>query len=102
VKPALGRIGEDVGIPGLLAPKDWRRLARDATWFPGRWVAQRRFEHLPWELNGAGVYPCVGVYTVDQRAVGAYGRLATRPLVDWRAQDAAVLVSANGRPVGRR
>jgi hypothetical protein len=39
----------------------------------------------------------VGVYTVNDRAVGAYGRLATRPLIDWRAQDAAVLAAAGDR-----
>jgi hypothetical protein len=94
LKPALGRVGEDVAIPGVTAPRDWRRLARAARLFPGHWVAQRRFETTRLQVNGTTLYPCVGVYTVDRRAVGAYGRLAARPLVDWRAQDAAVLVGA--------
>jgi hypothetical protein len=31
------------------------------------------------------------VYTVNTEVVGAYGRLAPRPLIDARAVDAAVL-----------
>lgn len=94
VKPALGRVGEDVGMPGLVAPQDRRRLEKAVARHPGHWVAQRRFVATPLQLNGTCVYPCVGVYTVGRRAVGAYGRLARRPLIDWRAEDAAVLVTA--------
>jgi hypothetical protein len=36
----------------------------------------------------------VGVYTVGARCVGAYGRLSRRPLIDSRAEDAAVLAAA--------
>jgi glutathionylspermidine synthase len=93
LKPALGRVGEDVAIPGVASPRDWRRVSRAARLFPGHWVAQRRFEATRFQLNGTTLYPCVGVYTVDERVVGAYGRLATRPLIDWRAQDAAILAS---------
>jgi len=34
------------------------------------------------------------VYTVDERVAGAYGRLASRPLIDSHAEDAAVLAAA--------
>jgi hypothetical protein len=63
-------------------------------------VAQRRFDAVPLEIDGARSYPCVGVFTIDGRAAGAYGRLAQRPLIDWHAQDVAVMSSrgngANG------
>jgi len=36
---------------------------------------------------------CLGVYTIDARVAGAYGRIAERPLVDARAKDAAVLAA---------
>jgi glutathionylspermidine synthase len=94
LKPALGRVGEDVAISGVASPKDWRRVSRAARWYPGHWIAQRRFEATRFQVNGTALYPCVGVYTVDRRAVGAYGRLASRPLIDWRAQDAAILAVA--------
>jgi hypothetical protein len=99
LKPALGRVGDGVGIAGVTEAKEWRRITRDARLFPRHWVAQRRFRPTP--LAGAGTaggaagdlgYPCIGVYTIGARAAGAYGRLARRPLVDWMAQDVAVLV----------
>lgn len=91
LKPALGRVGEDVGLRGVVADREWRALARNARWRPGRWVAQRRFDAVPLEIGERRGYPCVGVFTIDGRAAGAYGRLAGRPLIDWRAQDMAVL-----------
>jgi hypothetical protein len=97
LKPALGRVGEDVALPGHVAAKDWQRIRRAAARHPERWVAQRRFDATT--VAGRSAYPCVGVYTVDRTVVGAYGRVAARPLIDSRAEDAAVLVSA-GVPVG--
>ena len=42
------------------------------------------------------MYPCVGVYTIDGRAAGAYVRLSHRPIVDYRAIDAALLIEPDG------
>jgi hypothetical protein len=39
------------------------------------------------------VYPCVGVFVVDGRAAGIYGRVARRPLIDARAHDVPVLLT---------
>jgi glutathionylspermidine synthase len=93
VKPALGRVGEGVGIGEAIGAREWTRIQRSAFWWPRHWVAQRRFRTLP--VHGAGVpqYPCLGVYTVDTTVAGAYGRLAPRPLIDSRAHDAAVLLA---------
>ena len=44
-------------------------------------------------LANTRVFPCLGVYTLDAKVVGAYGRLAARPLIDSRAADAAVLAA---------
>ena len=91
LKPALGRVGEDIGMRDIVPPKEWRSITRSVRWRPHHWVAQRRFEAVPLEHEGTKTYPCVGVYTIDGRAAGAYGRLARRPLIDWRAQDIAVM-----------
>jgi hypothetical protein len=93
VKPALGRVGEGVGIAGLVDAAEWRAIARGAAWWPRGWVAQRRFEIAPVTLGGRTVFPCLGVYTVDGEVVGAYGRLGARPLIDSHAEDAAVLAA---------
>lgn len=92
LKPALGRVGDGIGMRGVTPAKEWRGIARGARWRPRWWIAQRRFEAVPFVCGGEPTYPCIGVYTIDGRAVGAYGRIANRPLVDWRARDIAVLV----------
>jgi hypothetical protein len=43
-------------------------------------------------VNGTFWYPCIGVYTVDGRAAGIYGRVASQPLINDTAKDIAVLV----------
>jgi glutathionylspermidine synthase len=93
LKPALGRVGEDICLPGVTPAKRRRQIERQARWFPGGWAAQRRFEILPIETSSGSVYPCLGVFTVDDTVAGAYGRLATEPLINYKAQDAAVLVA---------
>ena len=92
LKPALGRVGDGVGMRGVTPARDWRLIARGARWHPRWWVAQRRFDAVPFASDGEQAYPCIGVYTIDGRVAGAYGRIANRPLVDWRARDIAVLV----------
>ncbi len=94
LKPALGRVGEGIGISGLTDAAEWRKIARDARWWPAHWIAQRRFDVVPVEIRGINRYPCLGVYTVNERVAGAYGRLSTVPLIDSRAEDAAVLAAA--------
>jgi glutathionylspermidine synthase len=93
LKPALGRVGEGIGLQGVTPPDLWRRIAHAARWFPRGWAAQRRFDSVPLSTPSGAVHACVGVFTVDGRVAGAYGRVARRPLVDGESQDAAVLVA---------
>ena len=92
IKPALGRVGAGVGIGGETVPEDWKAIIRGARRYPHDWVAQRRFAAQPLETEEGVRYPGIGVFTIGTRAVGVYGRLARRPLIDARAQDAAVLL----------
>lgn len=98
IKPALGRVGDGVAMRGVTPMKEWRRIAWAARLFPRWWVAQRRFEATPLATGGEAAFLCLGVYTIDGRAVGAYGRVASKPLIDWRARDVSVLVD---RPAHR-
>jgi glutathionylspermidine synthase len=94
VKPALGRVGEGVGVMDALETREQRAIRRSAWLWPRHWIAQRRFRTLPVDSAVGPSFPCLGVYVVNTRAVGAYGRLAPRPLIDSRASDAAVLQAA--------
>jgi len=94
LKPAMGRVGEGVAWLGAVDTKSWRRIARGATWRPGIWLAQRRFESAPLQTRDGARHLCVGVFTVDGRAAGMYGRLSAKPIVDQHAQDVAILMEA--------
>ncbi len=93
VKPALGRVGEGVGMRDAVTAKDMRSITRAARWWPGAWIAQRRFHTVPIQIDGVNAFPCLGVYTLDGEVIGAYGRIGRVPLIDSRAADAAVLAA---------
>jgi hypothetical protein len=40
------------------------------------------------------MYPCLGVYTIDGRAAGIFGRMAPSPLINMTAIEVAVLQNA--------
>jgi len=92
VKPALGRVGEDIGIEGLTPKKQMRAIRFSAAAFRSEWVEQRRFEAIPLATADGLRFPCLGVFTVDGKSAGMYGRLGAKPMIDQDAQDVAVLV----------
>jgi glutathionylspermidine synthase len=92
LKPIFGRVGEDVGIAGVTESRTYESIARAARKNPGEWAAQRRFEALPIETPYGPRHASLGIFTVDGRAAGAYGRIAAKALIDQEAQDVAVLV----------
>ena len=94
--PLSWRSCEAIGIHGVTPEKEWRLIRKAARRRPREWVAQRRFEAVAFEAPGGSIYPCIGVYTVDSRACGAYGRAGQRALVDGKALEAAVLLAQDG------
>lgn len=93
LKPAFGRVGEGVGMLGVTQPREWSAIRR-SLWLGGRrgWIMQQRFEPTPWDTDLGQRFPCIGVYVINGKACGAYGRAAAQPLIDQQAQDVAVLV----------
>ena len=91
-KPALGRVGDGIAIHGLTTMKQWKDIRRALEKYPQHWIAQRYFQQVPLESAGERLYPCLGIYTIDGKVAGIYGRLSTNGLVDFRARDIAVLV----------
>ena len=92
LKPAMGRVGEGIGMPGVTPTEQLAEIFWDARQNPSEWVAQERFAAVPIAAEKCAVYPCLGVFTVGGKAAGFYGRVAERPLIDQNAQDAAVLI----------
>ncbi len=91
-KPVFGRVGEDVAIAGVTEQRAYKEILKEVERHPHNWIAQRRFDTVPLETASGVQYACLGVYTLDCRAVGAYGRIAAKPLIDHDAQDIAVLI----------
>lgn len=92
LKSALCNTGDTVSARGLIPTKSWAKAARAARWFPNGWIAQKRFQPIPLSTPLGPVYPCIGVYTVDGQACGAYARLSQGPIVDYAAIDIALLL----------
>jgi hypothetical protein len=92
LKRAYGNNGDDVYLPDLDSPAAWRRAAWAASLRPGGWAAQRRFHPTAIPTPLGLRFPCLGVYTVDGRAAGIYGRLSLTPRTDYAAVDVAVLL----------
>ena len=92
VKTAFCNTGDSVSAASLMTAKDWRKTRWLARLFPRQWVAQRRFDALPLTTPIGEMHCCVGIYTIDGRAAGAYARVSHRPVIDYRAIDAALLI----------
>jgi glutathionylspermidine synthase len=96
VKPALGRVGEDIAVSGVTAKQKLQLIHRAAKRSPSQWVAQRRFTVIPLPGPNGSYYPSLGVFTVDGTAAGVYARIGRKPLIDDEAQDIAVLIVDKG------
>lgn len=93
IKAAWCNTGDSVSARGFIPDREWRRASWSATLFPREWIAQRRFDPVPVASPIGDVYPCIGVYTIDGRAAGAYTRISTNRVIDHRAIDAALLLA---------
>lgn len=92
LKTSMCNTGDEVVLRPMANERQWKRIAREVRWVPGRWVAQRRFETQPVDTPVGRMFPCVGVYTLNGRACGAYARLSKTPVVNYSAMDVALLI----------
>jgi glutathionylspermidine synthase len=95
LKTAMCNTGDSVSIRSLMRPEEWLRTRLGALLSPNRWVAQRRFDSVPVSTPLGPRHVCVGVYTVNGSAAGAYARLSEKPVIDFAAVDVALLLDDN-------
>ena len=95
LKTAFCNNGDDVCVRRLMTPRHWWQTKLRSRLTPDRWVAQRLFESEPVPTPAGPQHVCVGVYTVDGKAAGAYARLAGKPVIDYTAVDVALLIDPN-------
>lgn len=94
LKPALGRMGEGIGIRGVTEDKEFVRIVENARRNSRQWVAQKRFTILPLDSEAGRKYCCIGVFTIGGKAAGFYGRVSDSPVIGQNAQDSAVFVDS--------
>ena len=97
VKPALGRVGADIAIPGVTPEREMQLIHKAAKRRPFQWVAQRKFTVVPVRDKKQNYFPSIGVFTIDGAAAGVYARVGRKPLIDDEAQDIAVLITGGGK-----
>jgi len=88
LKPAFGRVGEGINIPGTVSDAENADIKKAASEHPLQWVAQKMFESLPVD----GLHLNFGVFVVDGQFAGLYGRASKRPRIDSEASEVPVLV----------
>ena len=92
LKSAMCNNGDTVGVRNEVHAMHWKSLARDAGWFPRHWVAQKKFEAEAIDTPIGAMFPCIGIYTINGRACGAYARLSRSRIIDFAATDVALLI----------
>lgn len=91
-KDAYSNTGDAVTASGWSSPRDRLLHLAGGMIRPGRSLAQERFNVQPVETPLGEMYPCLGVYTLDGKATGIYGRISRKPVIDYEARDVAVLI----------
>jgi len=95
LKTALCNTGDTVSIREFMKPADWLKTRLAARLFPQQWLAQRRFHSEPVMTPLGPRHVCLGIYTVNGKAAGAYARLSEKPVIDFTATDVALLLEDN-------
>jgi hypothetical protein len=91
-KPAFGVAGRGVAIAGVTRKLAFKAAAEVSRRHPMNWVAQRRFESVAVPTERGPGHVCLGIYTVDGSAAGAYARIRGTALIDKHALSIPVLI----------
>lgn len=92
LKTAFCNTGDTVSVRASMKPRDWWWTRLSAKLFPNHWIAQRRFQSVPVQTPVGPRHACVGIYTVNGKAAGAYARLSAAPIIDYAAVDVPLLL----------
>lgn len=92
-KPALGRVGEYISIKSVISADEYKKIQKGVKKQPNNWVAQQMFYSKPVSSsNGKTFHLCIGVFTVDGKRAGFYGRISPYPRIDAFAKDIPILI----------
>jgi glutathionylspermidine synthase len=95
LKTAMCNTGDTVSKRDWMKPGDWRKTQWKVLLSPYKWVAQRQFESVPIATPVGLRHACIGIYTVNGKAAGAYARLSKTPVINYLATDVALLLETD-------
>lgn len=99
-KPALGRVGEGISVKEAVTEKEFNTIRKAVRRHPQDWLAQRRFISSPvMSPEQENYHLCVGVFTVNGKSAGFYGRISPYPRIDARARDIPILVAKDKQKI---
>jgi len=88
LKPAFGRVGEGINIPGTMSAEEELEIKRAAMTEPTQWVMQKMFESKPVD----DMHVNVGVFVIDGEFAGFYARISREARIDEDASEIPILV----------
>ena len=88
LKPAFGRVGEGINIPGTVSAIEENEIRKAARQNPTQWVAQKLFESK--QIDGQHIN--VGMFVIDGEFAGCYARISDKPKIDKDASEIPVLM----------
>ena len=91
-KPTFGSDGAGIAIAGVTKRQAFREIADSARRNPTKWVAQRRFESVGLPTERGPGHVCLGIYTIDGIAAGAFTRIRGNALIDQSSLRIPVLI----------
>lgn len=92
-KPVFGRVGESITIRERTSENEFKKIRRDALRFKKEWIVQKRFDSQPiLTEDGRAFHLCLGVFVIDGKFAGIYGRISSYARIDEKAQDLPVLI----------
>ncbi|NLG81536.1 MAG: glutathionylspermidine synthase family protein [Bacilli bacterium] len=102
-KPALGRVGEYITIKTVVSNDELKKVKRAVKKEPKNWVAQEMFHSKKVQAtDGNSFHLCIGVFTVDGKRAGFYGRISPYPRIDAYAKDIPILIAKGDNDLGTK
>ena len=93
-KPAMSRVGDGISIREAISDKEYKDIIKQVKKKPQNWVSQKKFTSVPIvDEIGDEYHVCIGVFTVNGKSAGFYGRLSKLSRVDDKAIDVPILIN---------
>lgn len=96
-KPAFGRVGGGITITEAMPEGEFKKIKKETQRRKKEWLVQKRFRSIPVTAeDGKSFHLCIGVFVVDGKYAGFYGRISPYARIDEKAKDIPILIKQGG------